>query len=199
MKLLILGCGNIGSVAAEDIAKSTDSIEVVIADKNEVKAREVAERISRGNVSWIQLDAANYNELVNALKDFDLAMGFLPGKFGYRLAEACIDAGKGLVDISYMPENPLTLNEKAIKAGATVIPDCGLAPGISNILVGRAMGKLDKVLAVHIMVGGLPEECCGAAGRIFDRICLLILEPTTDWLTASRSTVLSYGGSCLTL
>jgi saccharopine dehydrogenase-like NADP-dependent oxidoreductase len=85
-------------------------------------------------------------------------MGFLPGKFGYRLAEACIDAEKSLVDVSYMPENSSSLNEKAIKAGVTVIPDCGLAPGISNILVGRATGKLDKVLAVHIMVGGIPEK-----------------------------------------
>lgn len=158
MKVLVLGSGNIGSVAAEDIAKSMSSIEVVVADRDGAKAKEVAERIGESTVSWIQLDATNHNELVNALKDFDLAMGFLPGKLGYRLAEACIDAEKDLVDVSYMAKNPLALNDKAVKAGVTIIPDCGLAPGISNILVGRAVGKLDKVQTVCIMVGGLPEK-----------------------------------------
>lgn len=158
MKVLILGCGNIGSVAAEDIAKNMSSVEVVVADKNEVRAKAVAERIGRSNVSWVQLDVANHKELVNALKDFDLAMGFLPGKLGYRLAEACIAAGKDLVDVAYTPENPLTLNDKAIKTGVMIFPNCGLAPGISNILVGHAVGELDKVETVHIMVGGLPEK-----------------------------------------
>lgn len=158
MKVLILGCGNIGSVATEDIAKSMSSIEVVVADRDRARAKEVAEKIGESNVSGIHLDATNHNELVNALKDLDLAMGFLPGKLGYRLAETCIDAKKDLVDVSYMSENPLTLNDKATKAGVTIIPDCGLAPGISNILVGHAIRKLDKVLAVHIMVGGLPEK-----------------------------------------
>lgn len=156
--MLILGCGNIGSVAAEDIGKSIDSIEVVVADRNETRAKLIAEGISESNVSWIQLDAAKHNELVKTLEDFDLAMGFLPGKLGYRLAEACIDARNDLVDVSYMAENPLTLNDKAIKAGVTIIPDCGLAPGISNTLVGHAAGKLDKVQTVCIMVGGLPEK-----------------------------------------
>ena len=158
MKVLIFGCGNIGSVAAEDMAKSISSIQVVVADKSETRAKEVAERIGKVNVSWIQLDVTNHSNLANALKDFDLVMGFLPGKLGYRLAKACIDTGKDLVDISYMSENPLALNDNAIKANVTIAPDCGLAPGISNILVGHAAAELDKVHAVHIMVGGLPEK-----------------------------------------
>jgi lysine 6-dehydrogenase len=158
MKVLILGCGNIGSVATEDLAKSLSSIQVVVADKSETRAKEVAERIGKDNVSWIQLDATNHTELANALGDYDLVMGFLPGKLGYRLTKACIDAGKDLVDVSYMSENPLALTENAVKASVTIVPDCGLAPGISNILVGHAAAELDKVQAVHIMVGGLPEK-----------------------------------------
>lgn len=157
MKLLVLGCGNIGSIAAEDISKSIDSIEVVVADRDETRAKLISKRISQSNVSWIQLDAAKHNRLVKTLEDFDLAMGFLPGKLGYRLAEACIDARSDLVDVSYMAENPITLNDDAAEAGVKIIPDCGLAPGISNILVGHAAGKLDKVQTVCIMVGGLPE------------------------------------------
>jgi saccharopine dehydrogenase-like NADP-dependent oxidoreductase len=158
MKVLIIGCGNIGSVSAQDLVKSVPSTEIVVADKNEKRAKDVAEKIEKDNVSWTGLDTSNHGELVNTLKGFDLAMGFLPGKLGYGLCKACIDAGKDLVDVSYMAENPMTLNASAAKAGVTIVPDCGLAPGISNVLVGHAVGKLDEVKAVHVMVGGLPER-----------------------------------------
>ena len=166
MKALVVGCGHIGSVAAEDLAKSMSPVEVFVADKNVARAEEVTERIGTNNVSWIQLDASNYREMVKTLGDFDLVIGFLPGSLGYRLVEACIDAERNLVDVSYMPEDPLTLNDKAVRANVTVIPDCGLAPGISNVLVGHTLGKLDEVWAVQIMVGGLPEKPVPPLGYI---------------------------------
>ena len=166
MKTIIVGCGNIGSVAAEDVAKSISSIEVVVADKDMARAGNVAKRIDRSNVSWIQLDATNPKKLSHTLKDYDLVMGFLPGKLGYGLAEASIEVGRNLVDVSYMCENPLTLNSKAVNANVTIIPDCGLAPGISNILVGNAVKNLESVQAVHIMVGGLPEKPIPPLGYI---------------------------------
>ena len=158
MKVLVLGCGNIGSVAAEDVAKSLSSVHIVVADRDKSRAQKVAEKIGRGNVSWAKIDVRNRSELVNFLQNFDLVMGFLPGKLGYGLMEACIAAGKDLVDVSFMEENPLTLHEKAVKTGVTIVPDCGLAPGISNLLVGHAVKRLDKVEKIHIMVGGLPEK-----------------------------------------
>jgi saccharopine dehydrogenase-like NADP-dependent oxidoreductase len=158
MKVIVMGCGNIGSVAAEDLAKSMNSNEVVVADKNEERAKDVAKRIGMSNVSWIQSDVAKRDDLIDTLKGFDLTMGFLPGNLGYRLAESCIEARRDLVDVSFMPESPMQLNEAAVRAGSTIVPDCGLAPGISNVLVGHSASELDKVDAVHIMVGGLPEK-----------------------------------------
>jgi len=155
MRALVIGCGRMGSAAAEDLAKG--DIEVCVADKDATKAKETAEKIGKSNVKWFQFDASNKNELIKALKDFDLALGFLPPKFGFSLIEACVKAGKSLVDVSYMPENPLLLHEEALEADVTVVPSCGLAPGISNILVGHTVAKLDKTHKVHIMVGGLPQ------------------------------------------
>ena len=158
MKVLVVGCGNIGSVAAEDLARNVKSVEVIVADNDKTRAKAVAEKIGTENVSWKQIDVSNHKELTNTLKDSDLVMGFLPGKLGYGFAEACVAAGKDLVDVSYMAENPLDLNGKALKNDVTIVPDCGLAPGISNVLVGHAVSKLDVVETVQIMVGGLPEK-----------------------------------------
>ena len=157
MRVLVVGCGNIGSAAADDLAKNT-SHEVTVADNDRTRAKIVAENIGTDNTSWIQLDVANHDQLIQTLRSFDLVMGFLPGKLGNRFIEACIDAEKDLVDVSYMAENPLALNERAKKAGVAIVPDCGLAPGISNVLVGHATKQMNKINAIHLMVGGLPEK-----------------------------------------
>ena len=158
MKVIAVGSGNIGSVAVEDLATNMKSTEIIIADKDDSRSKAVVERIGRNNVSSIQLDIVDRNKLLQTLKKFDLAMGFLPGALGYDLMKACIKAKKSLVDVSYMAENPLKLHSAASKARITLIPDCGLAPGISNFLVGHAYAKLEKTSSVKIMVGGLPEK-----------------------------------------
>lgn len=158
MRVLVIGCGRMGSAAAKDLTLTLSHAEVVVADIDLNTAKNVAEKIGRRNVSWTSLDVSNQKELVDTLKDFDLALGFLPPKLGFRLMEACIQAKKSLVDVSYMPENPLALHEEALKADITIVPSCGLAPGISNILVGHATSELDKTEKVHIFVGGLPEK-----------------------------------------
>ncbi len=158
MRILVLGYGNIGSVVVRDIAESMPSVEVVIAGRSRSRAEEVATKIDRDNVSWIQLDASDRYKLVDACGWFDLVVGALPGEIGYRSVKACVDAKVDMVDVSYMPEDLFTLSEVAKMAGITIIPDCGLAPGLSNIIVGHAISELDQVEVVHIMVGGLPEE-----------------------------------------
>jgi len=158
MKILVLGYGYIGSVVAKDLAENMPSHEVVIAGRSPSRAKEVATTIGRKNVSWIQLDASNCKNLVDALKGFDLMVGALPGEVGYQSIKACVDAKVNAVDVSFMPEDPLKLSKDATKAGVTIIPDCGVAPGLSNMLVQRAISKLDQVRNAQIMVGGLPEK-----------------------------------------
>ena len=61
------------------------------------------------------------------------------------------------MDISFFAEDPFSLNDKAVAAGVTAIVDCGVAPGLSNLLIGRVVAQLDRVEACLIYVGGLPE------------------------------------------
>ncbi len=158
MEILVLGYGNIGSIIASDLATSMPSAHIVIGGRRTSKIEEVVKGIKRENVSGIQVDARKHNSLVKIMKEFDLAIGALPGEVGFQSIKAAIDSGIDLVDVSYMPENPLILNKEAVKADVTIVPDCGVAPGLSNLLVGYAASKLDDVRDIQIFVGGLPEK-----------------------------------------
>jgi len=158
LRILTIGCGHIGSVLTKDLAQNLPSAEIVISDSDEKRIKEVHAALSKSNINWIQLDASDHSRLVYTLKDFDLAVGLAPGKVGYQTVKACVEAGVDMVDLSYMAEDPLTLKEKALEASVTIVPDCGVAPGLSNILVGRAASLLDHVEEVFILVGGIPEK-----------------------------------------
>jgi saccharopine dehydrogenase-like NADP-dependent oxidoreductase len=158
MKILVIGCGNIGFVAARDLAESLPSAEVVLADVDKIRVSEAASRINRQNVSWIRLDASNKTELTGTMKGFDLAVGALPGSMGYQVCKAAINAKTDLVDVSYMPEDIMTLNKEASVAGVSLLPDYGMSPGLGNILAGHAISRLESVESVHMLNGGLPEK-----------------------------------------
>jgi len=158
MKLLVLGTGHIGSVIAKDLAKNMPSARIAIADKDLNRAEKAAANTHSRNVSAIELDVFNRNSLINTLKEFDLVIGALPGEIGYRALEACIDAKVDMVDVSFMPENPLPLSAQATRAAVTIIPDCGVAPGLSHMLVMRGISKVDQAENAQIFVGGLPKD-----------------------------------------
>lgn len=158
LRLLTIGCGHIGSVMARYLSESIPSAEIVVSDSLLDRAEQVVASIGRGNLRAVQLEASDYNRLLDLLNGVDLAIGLAPGRLGFLSMKACIDAGVDMVDLSYMSEDPLTLHQAALTKGVTVIPDCGFAPGLSNILVGKAVSMLDRVESVHIFVGGLPEK-----------------------------------------
>lgn len=158
MKIIVLGCGNIGSVAAADLAHSLPSAEIAVADVNRQRGEKVAAEIDRDNVSCVRVDASNRSELANMIRRFDLVIGALPGFLGFKVCKASILAGVDMVDVSFMPENVMKLHKHALKASVCVVPDCGMSPGLGSILVGRAVSQLDKVESVHMLNGGLPEK-----------------------------------------
>jgi saccharopine dehydrogenase-like NADP-dependent oxidoreductase len=158
MKIMVLGSGNIGSVVARDIAENLPSAEVVIADFDRNRARDAASRIGLENIIWTQVNATNSSELSSRLKNFDVAVGALPGELGYQACKASVAAKVDMVDVSYMPEDVMTLNNAALKAGVSVVPDCGMSPGLCSMIVGRGASKLDEVDKAHMLNGGLPEK-----------------------------------------
>lgn len=156
MKVIVLGSGKIGSIMAREFASSVDSARMTMADIDEGRARTAASAIP--GADWITIDTTDYADLVGKLGGYDMVLGALPGDYGYMSIKAAIEAGANMVDVSYTVEDPTGLNDAAKAKGVTIIPDCGVAPGLSNILVGYAASKLDKVKTAHFMVGGIPEK-----------------------------------------
>ncbi|WP_297499502.1 saccharopine dehydrogenase C-terminal domain-containing protein [Thermococcus sp.] len=150
MKVLVLGAGNVGRAVAWDMR---DDFDVYVGDISEERLKAVS-----GFATPLRVDATDFDGLVEALKGFDLAVDALPGRFGYRAVKATIKAGTDMVDVSFMPENPLELRNEAERAQVTVIFDAGFAPGLSHILMGRIWYELDDMAEGSILVGGLPKE-----------------------------------------
>ncbi|WP_461866950.1 saccharopine dehydrogenase family protein [Thermococcus sp.] len=151
MKVLVLGAGNIGKAIAYDLARG--GFDVHVGDKNVENLKEIEKFATP-----LSVDASDFDGLVRVMKEFELVVGALPGKFGFKSLEAAIEAGVDMVDISFMPEDPFVLRERAEEAQVTIIVDAGFAPGLSNILMGRVWQEMDELKEGYIYVGGLPKE-----------------------------------------
>jgi saccharopine dehydrogenase-like NADP-dependent oxidoreductase len=157
MRILVLGAGMVGSVAAADLA-ATPGLEVTVADMG-AASLERARRRSGGRVRTLRADAggaAKAKALVRRTKA-DAVLGALPSRFGYDVMRGVIEAGVPYVDISFMPEDFREHDRLARKAGVPVVADCGVAPGMSNMLAGWAARTLDRCDTIEILVGGLPR------------------------------------------
>jgi len=149
--ILVLGAGMVGSAIAIDLAKS---YRITLADFNLKTLEAVKNR--QNSISIVQLDVTNKTALKNTLKEFELVVCAVPGFLGYETLKTIIDAGKDVVDISFFPENALELHKLAKEKNVTAIVDCGVAPGMDNIILGYYNEKL-KISDFECLVGGLPK------------------------------------------
>ncbi len=153
MKIIILGAGLVGAPMAFDLANNNE-FNVTVADFSQTSLNKFSEH---ENIKTVQLDVTNKTELKSAIADFDFVLCAVPGFLGYETLRSIIETKKNVVDISFFPEDPFSLKELALENNVTAIIDCGVAPGMSNILIGYLSSQLDKTENVEIYVGGLPE------------------------------------------
>ncbi len=153
MKIIVLGAGLIGAPIAVDLTKDS-RFDVSIADLNEQALSKLDQNRS---VKCIQIDLSKPKVVSTLVKDFDMVVNAVPGFMGYQSLKSIIEAERDVVDIAFFPEDPYSLDELAKEKGVRVVVDCGVAPGMSNILVGYVNSILDKTEKVLIYVGGLPE------------------------------------------
>ena len=80
-----------------------------------------------------------------AVREHDLVVGAVPGFMGFATLKAVLEADKDVVDISFFDEDPFLLDDLARERGRIAIVDCGVAPGCSNLVLGRMAAELDRV------------------------------------------------------
>lgn len=150
-KVVVLGAGMVGSAIAIDMAKNYEVTLTDYEDKALKRAKQKCE-----DLSILQLDVNNKSLLKSTIDPFDLVICAVPGFLGFKTLKSIIEAGKNVVDISFFPENALELGALAKEKGVTAIVDCGVAPGMDNIILGYYNEKM-KLTDFECLVGGLPK------------------------------------------
>jgi saccharopine dehydrogenase-like NADP-dependent oxidoreductase len=151
-KIIVFGAGLIGRAIALDLAEQH---EVTCVDNN----KHALTRIEKENstVRTERFDLAKektYDELV---KDFDLVVSAVPGYLGFDTLKKTLLAKKNIVDASSFPEDCFALDHLAKKSGVFAVVDCGVAPGMDNIILGHLDTKME-VNKFECLIGGLPVK-----------------------------------------
>jgi len=151
MKIIVLGAGLVGKAMALDLA-SEPGFSLTSVD---LKPENLAELAAAG-IKTIQRDLSRPETISEIVKNYDLVINAVPGYLGFQGLRACLAAGRKVVDISFFPENPMELEPVAKEYNLTAAVDCGVAPGLSNMLAGYGLSQLDQAFSIQIYVGGLP-------------------------------------------
>lgn len=157
MKVLVVGSGKVGSEISRDLARS-DEVDSVIAVDASLENLKLLQKNADKKIRTHQLSIFQRKRLHGLLGEVDLVCGALPGRLGFELLTETAKAGKDTVDISYTPKDPFLLQSVAKENECRIVPQCGVAPGFTNMCVGDAYRQLDEMRSVEVYVGGLPEK-----------------------------------------
>ncbi len=149
-KIIVLGAGLVGGAMAIDLGKNHDVTAVDLSSEALSTLKNKAP-----NINTHAVDLSDYNQVSELVRPFDLVIGAVPGFMGFEVAKAVIKAGKNMVDISFFPEDPFGLDQLAKDHGVCIVVDCGVAPGMGNLILGYHNAQ-EKITDFKCMVGGLP-------------------------------------------
>ena len=149
MRIVILGSGRVGKAIALDLCQQH---EVAVVDTN----RRALEHLKDARLKLINDDATKRGILTELIRHADLVINALPGHLGFAVLKNVIELGKSAVDISFFAEDPFELHERARDRGVVAAVDCGVAPGLSNMILGSLYRKME-VDSFACYVGGLPR------------------------------------------
>lgn len=161
MKILVLGAGRMGHGAVYDLVhNSADVREVTVADFHLDKAEAVASAVG-GSVNARQIDASDQAAVLELMRGHDSVISCVNYWHNESLSRAAIAAGANFCDLggnNYVVDEQLAMDADAKAAGISIIPDCGLAPGMVSILAMHGAKQFDDIEEIHIRVGGLPQD-----------------------------------------
>lgn len=149
-KIVVLGAGLVGRTIALELSKD---YQVTAVDSNITPLKNLKDK----KIKKIKANLSSDSEIKKVIKNCDLVICALPGFMGFKSLKSIINAGKNVVDISFFPEDQFLLDNLAKKKNVTAIVDCGVAPGLANIILGYHNQKM-KISNYKCLVGGLPYK-----------------------------------------
>jgi lysine 6-dehydrogenase len=161
MKLLVLGAGLQGCACAYDLLQNPSISQVTLADLRPIKLPRFLAGDWKGRLCTIQLDVTDNAAVHAAFEGHAAVMSAIPYYYNGPMAQAAVDCGCHFSDLGGNTDIVLEqkkLHDRALAKGVSVIPDCGLAPGMVNILAAEGIRRLDQAEKVKIFVGGLPQS-----------------------------------------
>jgi lysine 6-dehydrogenase len=162
MRMVVLGGGLQGSACAYDLLQDPAVAQVVIADLDIEQLPRFIDRYRQDpRLELRRLDARDEAQVSDVLAGATACMNALPYYFNVAMARLAVAAGAHYADLggnTAMVFEQLELDAGARARSISVVPDCGLAPGMVNILAQAAIEALDETRSVKIRVGGLPRQ-----------------------------------------
>lgn len=161
MRMLVLGAGLQGSAGAFDLLGRPDVDEVRLADLHVARIPSFLAPFAGPRLVPVALDVRDRSAVLAAMAGCQAAMSAIPYYFNLELSELAVEAGVHFSDLGGNTEIVTAqrgLDEAARAKGVSVMPDCGLAPGMVNVLAQHGIDQLDEVESVRIYVGGLPQH-----------------------------------------
>ncbi|MDF2681418.1 MAG: L-lysine dehydrogenase [Brevibacillus sp.] len=159
MKVFVLGTGMIGNAVVAQLAKSPVIDQVVAIDGSEERLEKCLAYANHPKVSGKTAVLSDEHALTEVLRDADIAIQCLPHFLSLQVTKAAIEAGCHLVDLVHTDyHEKLAFNDQAKEAGVLVLPGCGVAPGIVNVLAARGIDLLDEAEEAVMICGGIPRH-----------------------------------------
>ncbi len=162
--LILGGAGIQGSAAARDLVESRKDADITLADLDRDSLQPVVEWLDDDRVEAVPVDAADTGGLRRFMEErgFDVVISSVPWSVALAPLEAAIEVGVDFIDFGLyqnreFDERFSEFCSRARDARVTVIPSCGVAPGLTNMLAAHGAAQLENVDTVHIYVGGIPE------------------------------------------
>ena len=158
MKILVVGGAGIqGRTALHDLASDDEVKEIICADIQFDGLSKIAGFTNMEKITQVKLDAQNKAGLLDLYKKVDVVIDLLPKEFKTVVYEAALEARMNVVNTNYS-YSPEALDKRAKEAGITIMPECGLDPGIDLVIYGDARQRFDSLSVINSYCGGFPEQ-----------------------------------------
>ncbi len=161
MRITVIGAGTIGSAIAWDLARRSDVSQVQVCDSRPGPLEKLHDHVRSPSLRTFQVNARDPQVLTPILKRSRCVVGCVAPSINAVLARMAVDLGIHFCDLGGSEEvldQQFELQEEARKKSVWVVPNCGLAPGLINIMCMHGVEQFDSVHSAHVRVGAIPRD-----------------------------------------